>query len=60
MYKYGQKAQLYMKIYTDTFIYTNTRLLPVSFGSIDIKESGLDLNVGGTIATTLILLKFVV
>ena len=43
-----------MKIYRHV-LYNITRLLPISVGSIDIKEkSRSNLNVGGTLATSVI------
>ena len=46
------KGTVIYEKFIQTHLYTNTRLLPISFGSIDIKESGLNLNVGGMIGTT--------
>ena len=51
MYKNGQKGIVIYEKYIHVYIQI-TRLLPISFGSIDIKESGLVyLNAGGTVAT---------
>ena len=51
MYKNGQKGIVIYEKYIHVYIQI-TRLLPISFGSIDIKESGLVyLNVGGTVIT---------
>ena len=50
-----QKGTVIYDKYIQTCLYTNTRLLPISFGRINIKECGLDLNVGRTIATILII-----
>ena len=50
MYKNGQKGTVIYEKYIHVYIQI-TRLLLISVGSIDIKESGLVyLNVGGTVA----------
>ena len=47
------KRHSYIEIYRHVYYIQISRLLPISVGSIDIKEkSGSNLNVGGTLATS--------
>ena len=58
MYKTVRKAQLYTRN-INTFIYKTTRLLPISIRKHRYqKESGSNLNVGGTVITKSITKNF--